>query len=268
MRARVGDIELNYESAGEGTTLVLTHGLGNDLGFWDAVVPQLATHHRVLRWDVRGFGGSDKPAGPYDVGQLAADLAGLLETLGVDRIHLLGISMGGVIAQRFALDHPHRLRSLVLASTSSEVGPRAVANWQRLADRVEERGFDDRSADASPSFSSEFASRHPELVRALGEQVRANDPRSYAAAARAVSDYRWTAELQHVRAPVLILQGLADRLTPPGGSVLMSRSLPRARLLMIPGAGHFVPLEEPLAFCAAVLAFTGAVDLLDPAPGP
>jgi pimeloyl-ACP methyl ester carboxylesterase len=105
-------------------------------------------------------------------------------------------------------------------------------------------------------------------VRALGEQVRRNDPRAYAAAARAVSDYNWTAELERVRAPVLILQGLADRLTPPGGSVLMSRSLPRARLLMIPGAGHFLPLEEPLAFAAAVLAFTGAVDLLEPAPDP
>jgi 3-oxoadipate enol-lactonase len=266
MRARVGDIELCFESVGEGTPLVLTHGLGNDLTFWDQVVAPLAKSHRVLRWDVRGFGGSDKPAGPYHTTQLAADLAGLLDALGIDRVHLCGLSMGGVIAQRFALDHPKRLRSLILVSTSSEVGPRAVANWQRLADRVEERGFDDRSADATPSFSPEFAATHPELVRALGERVRGNDPRAYAAAARAVSDYSWTAELRRVEVPVLILQGLADRLTPPGGSVLMSRSLPSARLLMIPGAGHFLPLEEPVAFCAAVLAFTGAVDLLQPPP--
>jgi 3-oxoadipate enol-lactonase len=261
MRVRVGDIEINFESEGEGTPLVLTHGLGNDLTFWEQVVAPLARSHRVLRWDVRGFGRSDKPAGPYDTGQFAADLVGFLDSLDIDRVHLLGLSMGGVIAQRFALDHPKRLRALVLVSTSSEVGPKAVANWQKLADRVEQRGFDDRSADATPSFSTEFAAAHPELVRALGEQVRGNDPRSYAAAARAVSDYSWTAELRRVEAPALILQGLADRLTPPGGSVLMSRSLPRARLVMIPGAGHFLPLEEPVAFCAAVLAFTGAVDL-------
>lgn len=261
MRTRVGDIELSWEVEGVGTPLVLTHGLGNDLTFWSEVAPHLAEHHRVVRWDVRGFGASDKPPGPYDVGQLARDLAALLDALDIARAHLLGISMGGVIAQRFALDHADRLLSLLLVSTSSEVGPRAVAHWQRLAERVESRGFDDRSADVSPSFSAEFAAAHADILRALGARVRANDPRSYAAAARAVSDYNWTAELRAVTTPVLILQGLADRLTPPGGSVLLSRALPRSRLHMIPGAGHFLALEQPLVFCTAVLAFTGAVDL-------
>lgn len=262
MRVEAGDIHLNCELAGDGTPLVLTHGLGNDLHFWDGVEKPLAEQHRVLRWDVRGFGGSDKPPGPYGTQMLAADLAALLDALSLERVHLAGLSMGGVVAQRFALDFGHRVRSLILTSTSSEVGDRAVRNWQRLADRVERDGFDERTADASHSFSAAFAASHPALVRAVSDQVRGNDPATYAAAARAVSDYNWTSELRRIGAPTLILQGLADQLTPPGGSVRMRRALPRARLLLVPEAGHLLPLEQPIVFACSVLAFTGAVDLM------
>ena len=226
----------------------------------------LAKSHRVLRWDVRGFGGSDKPAGPYHTRQFAADLAGLLDALDIDRVHLRGLSMGGVIAQRFALDHPERLRSLVLVSTSSEVGPRAVANWQRLADRVE-------AARLRRSQRRRLAVLlAPSLPRAIptscarcGEQVRGNDPRAYAAAARAVSDYSWTGGAATRRGARAHPAG-PRRSTHAAGRLGADVALAaRARLLMIPGAGHFLPLEEPVAFCAAVLAFTGAVDLLQPA---
>ncbi len=265
MRISSGDIRLHCEIDGEGTPLVLTHGLGNDLHFWDGSRQAFARHHRVLLWDVRGFGASDKPPGPYSTHTFAADLACLLSHLGIERIHLLGISMGGVIAQRFALDFPNRLRSMILVSTSSEVGPRATANWQRLADAVERNGFSARRANASRSFAPAFAARHPELVQAMSRRTLGNDPAAYAAAARAVSDYHWTNELGRTRTPTLILQGLDDLLTPPAGSVKMSRALPRSRLLLIPEAGHNLPLEQPHVFQSAVLAFTGAVDaLLEP----
>jgi 3-oxoadipate enol-lactonase len=260
MRVDIGGISLNYLLEGDGTPLVLTHGLGDDLRFWDGVASELAKYHLLLRWDVRGFGASDKPAGPYSAALFAADLAALLDVLGLERAHVGGISMGGVIAQRFALDHPNRVRSLVLTSTSSEVGPRGMANWQRLADSIERRGFGTSAHDASRSFSAGFAARQPEIVAAAGRQTATNDPRAYAAAARAMSDYHWTAELARLRAPVLILQGLEDQLTPPGGSVRMNRALPASRLLMIPDTGHNVPLEQPALFTAAVLGFTGAVD--------
>ena len=101
----------------------------------------------MLRWDVRGFGLSDKPPGPYSASLFAADLARAARCRSAcERVHLGGLSMGGVIAQRFALDHPQRVRSLMLVSTSSEVGPQGAANWQRLADRIEQRGFGDRRA--------------------------------------------------------------------------------------------------------------------------
>lgn len=253
-------IRLNVLESGEGTPFVLTHGLGDDLHFWDSVAEALARHHRVVRWDVRGFGRSDKPAGPYSPELFAADLAALLDTLDLDRVHLAGISMGGVIAQRFALGHAQRLRSLVLVSTSSEIAERASSGWQRLAARVEKDGFSARSSDASRSFAAAFAAAHPDVVRAATEQTAANDRRSYAAAARAMSRYGWTEQLRALAVPALILQGLEDQLTPPGGSVKMSRALPANRLLLVEGCGHNLPLEKPELFAAAALAFAGGVD--------
>src|SRR5262245_60407894 len=111
-RVALADVGLNYHVDGSGTDLILIHGLGNDLTLWDADAPVFAKHHRVLRFDVRGFGDSDKPAGPYSTGMFARDLAGLLQACSVEQAHVLGISMGGVIAQRFALDFPGRVHSL------------------------------------------------------------------------------------------------------------------------------------------------------------
>ena len=259
-RVAVNAISLNCEREGEGSDLILLHGLGADLHIWDADVPVLARHHRVLRLDVRGFGASDRPPGPYSPALFARDLDGLLTGLGIVDAHVLGISMGGVIAQRFALDFPARVRSLVLVSTSSEVGQKSIAAWQRLADQIERNGFDARSADASRAVSPAFAARHPEIVADLGRRNAACDPKGYAAAARAVSDYNWTAELPRLTAPTLILQGLDDQLTPPGGSVKMSRALPHACLFLIPECGHNLPIEQPAVFRHSVLAFTAGVD--------
>jgi len=256
----IDGVALHYLQEGGGTDLILIHGLGADLTIWDTDVSVFARHHRVLRPDVRGFGVSDKPPGPYSPALFARDLDAVFRAGDIRDAHVLGISMGGVIAQRFALDFPARVRSLILVSTSSEVGEKSIAAWQRLADAIERDGFDARSADASRAVSPSFAARHPEIVADLGRRNAACDPKGYAAAARAVSDYNWTAELPRLTAPTLILQGLDDQLTPPGGSVKMSRVLPHARLLMIAAAGHNVPIEQPAVFHNSVLAFTAGVD--------
>lgn len=256
----VDGVRLHYTSEGSGSDLVLIHGLGGDLTVWDHEAAVFSRYHRVLRIDVRGFGMSDKPPGSYSPQLFARDLCHVLDACGVQRAHVLGISMGGVIAQRFGLDFPDRVRSLVLTSTSSEVGEKATAAWQRLADRIEREGFDARSVDASRSVSPAFAVAHPEIVAALGQRTAACDPGGYARAARAVSAYNWTAELSRIAGPVLIFQGLDDQLTPPGGAVKMSRALPCARLLMVEQAGHNLPIEQPSVFRHAVLAFTAGVE--------
>jgi 3-oxoadipate enol-lactonase len=258
----VSGLALHHELRGSGERLVvLTHGLGSDLAFWTPHVDALAAHYRVLRWDLRGSGASPQPPGPYDPGLFARDLADLLDTVGAPAAHLVGHSGGGAVSQRFALDFPERVRSLVLVSTSSEVGEKASHAWQRLADAVERDGFAADRAPGTRGFAPAFAAAHPEVVEEVWRRSRAGDPAAYAATARAFGTYHFTADLARVRAPALVLQGLDDALTPPGGSVIMARALPRARLLMVPGAGHFLPLEVPDLFRAAVLAFLAGVDL-------
>lgn len=261
MRIAAGDVSLGYDLRGaRGSLVVLTHGLGSDLAFWDPHVDALAAHHRVLRWDLRGAGDSDKPAGPYDTAMFARDLAALLDALGERAAHLVGHSGGGAVSQRFALDFPERVTSLVLASTSSEVGAQASRAWLRLADRIEAGGFESEREPDARGFATAFAATHPDVVRVVSERTRRNDPAAYAASARAFGSYGWTADLPRIAVPALILQGLDDRLTPPGGSVIMSRKLPRSRLVMLPDAGHNLPLEQPLLFSTAVLAFLAGVD--------
>jgi pimeloyl-ACP methyl ester carboxylesterase len=153
------------------------------------------------------------------------------------------------------------VRSLVLVSTSSEVGEKASAAWARLADAVERHGFGPDRQPSTRGFAPAFAAAHPDVVRAIGERGRRNDPAAYAATARAFGNYRFTEELRRMQAPTLVLQGLDDGLTPPGGSVILSRALPRARLIMVPGAGHYLPIEMPAVFTTAVLAFLAGREL-------
>lgn len=260
-RVEVNGVWLHYEDEGHGSPLVLLHGLGGSSRVWDEHLPVLTKHHRVIRPDLRGFGRSDQPPGPYSVEQYASDLLAVLQNAGLEWTHLLGISMGGVIAQRFALDHPQKVRSLILVSTSSEVNEKGTAAWRRLADLVESMGFDGRTIDPRRSVAPRFAEEHPDRLQMLAEQTRQCNPQSYAAAARAVASYHYTDELRQLPHPVLILQGLDDQLTPPGGSVKMSRTIPCSRLLLVPRAGHNLPLERPDVFESATLGFLAGVDL-------
>lgn len=254
-------VRLHYEDEGEGTAVLLLHGLGGSAQVWDEHMPAFAKHYRVLRPDLRGFGQSGHPPGPYRVADFVDDLVAILRAAGVEKAHVLGISLGGVVAQRLALDQPKRVHSLVLVSTSSEISEKGTATWLRLADLVETMGFDGRTIDPRRSVAPRFAERHPERLEELAEQTRRCDPKAYAAAARAVARYHYTDELRHLPHPVLILQGLEDQLTPPGGSVKMVRAIPRARLLFVPEAGHNLPMEQPQAFQYAVLGFWAGVDL-------
>jgi pimeloyl-ACP methyl ester carboxylesterase len=228
---------------------------------WDACTPELARYHRVLRVDVRGFGESDKPSGPYSPQLFARDVAEVARACQVTRAHLAGISMGGVIAQRVALDFPELVRSLTLISTSSEVGTQAQAAWEEIAGGVEQRGVAAYADFIERLHAPSFVKAHPEWVRDRVTREAANDPQAWAAAARAVSAFNWTADLSRVQVPTLIFQGLEDVLTPPGGSVKMRRVLARSRLLMLPECGHFVPDEKLEVFTCSLLAFLAGVDL-------
>lgn len=247
---------IRYRLEGSGPVLVLTHGLGGYLDSWGPTVETFRDRYAVLSWDVRGFGGSERRPGTPET--WASDLAAVLDEVGADDAAIGGISMGGVISQRFALDFPQRTRALILISTSSEVNERAEAGWHARADLIERDGLAKVLAPTGPSLSygKEYRERHAEdIAEAARLTIERNDAACYAAACRAVSNIDYTADLATVACPTLILQGLEDALTPPGGSVIMSRRIPDSRLVMIENCGHGIPTEQPDRFHAELETF-------------
>ena len=253
---------LRYRLAGSGPVIVLTHGLGGHLDSWEPAVEALRDRYTALTWDVRGFGGSERRPDTMAPETWAADLAAVLDEVGAGDAVIGGFSMGGVVSQRFALDFPGRTRALILISTSSEVSELAEAGWNARADVIERDGLAKALAPTGPavSYGEEYRERHAEEIEEAARlTIERNDAASYAAACRAVSNIDYTADLETITCPTLILQGLEDAVTPPGGSVIMSRRIQGSRLVMLENCGHWIPNERPNEFHAEVDAFLADV---------
>jgi len=252
-------IEVDVLGTG-GPPILLVHGLGGSSRTWSALAPLLAACTRVIVPDLRGCGQSDRGTAAYTLSQVADDLARVLEALAAPPCVAVGHSLGGVIVQDLLVRHPSAIAAAVLISTSSRLNEKATASWQRIADAVEANGVSDSPAARARGFSEEYAEAHPDVLARHGEIASSTDRKVYAEQARAASSYDYTAALGSVACPVLVLQGLADRLTPPGGSVLLHRALPGgARLEMIEGAGHNLPIEMPERVAGLVLDFAKSV---------
>lgn len=257
MRAAAGDTELYYELTGSGPTIALIHGIGGSAEDFAPIVPGLARRFQVLRYDVRGHARSSRPATGFSIAQLARDLAGLLDRVGVERAVILGTSMGGTIAQRFILDYPEKTLAAVIMSTSSEVNEQARLHWERQAEAIEREGFVAYVRHSRPpGHTEEYLRHHPEVLEAEERRIRnAPDGKAYAQIARAVANYNYTRELERVQVPVLVLVGADDRTTPPGGSVIISRHIPGAELHILAGLGHNLPRQAPEQVVELVTAF-------------
>jgi 3-oxoadipate enol-lactonase len=256
VKIRVGGTQLNVQMLGEsGVPVLLLHGLGGSHASWGSIPRLLARSRRVVCPDLRGCGESELGDAPYSLALLARDCIAVLDALAVNRCHVIGHSLGGVVAQELLTGAPGRFASAVLVSTSSRVGQAASEGWRRLADSVEKRGLGSPEGAVSRGFSKEFAEANPTVIREHGTLATACDPAVYAAQARAASSYDYGDGLATVTIPVLVLQGLADRLTTPGGSVLLSRALPNATLEMIEGVGHNLHLELGEKFAETVETF-------------
>ncbi|MBI3523572.1 MAG: alpha/beta fold hydrolase, partial [Betaproteobacteria bacterium] len=142
MRAKAGGVELDYQIEGQGPWLILSHALTTNHSMWDLQMPQLIRKFRVLRYDMRGHGHSAAPEGPYSFDELAGDVLGLMDALGILRASYIGLSIGGMIGQHLALRAPERFERMVLANTTSRISPEGVALWDERIRLVETQGLE------------------------------------------------------------------------------------------------------------------------------
>lgn len=256
MRASVNGVELHYLDEGSGRPVVLLHGLGNSLYSWEGVARSLRTTYRVIRFDLRGSGESAVPSGPYTPAAFTADLGGLLDELDVEAAHLVGHSLGSLVAARFGVEHPDRVRTLSLISGGPGTPEAEREDQREIAESIEREGMADRAdAEVESSFSDHTRSTRPELLGLYRELIRANDPAGYAAAMRGMLAFDLRNELDAIQGPTLLVTGEADRVTPPLASFLLAKEIPDAHVVVFPDVGHMVPLSAPKDLAAELHEF-------------
>jgi len=258
VRLRVDGGELEYALSGDGPALLLLHAFPLGLFMWEAQAEALAASHRVIRFDARGFGGSDLGQGPLTMERIADDGAGLLDHLGVAKAVVGGCSMGGYAALAFVRRHPQRLAGLVLQDTRAGADTEdGKAGRAALAAKVLAEGSAAAASAFLPKLLGETTQRErAALVAGLRERILASSPQAIADALHGLAaraDSRPT--LAEVRVPTLVLVGAEDVLTPPVESEVMAAAIAGARLEIVPRAGHLANLERPDAVNAALRAF-------------
>ena len=237
-------------------TVVLSHAIGCDLTMWDALANQLAEDNRVIAYDHRGHGGSESPAGPYAMADLADDAAALLRELDTGPVVWVGLSMGGMVGQELALRHPALVRGLVLANTTSAYPQAARDAWQQRIATVGENGIE-AIADAVMGryFHDGFRADHAATVARFRRRVVATDKVGYIGCCNAVGTVDTTARLGAIKVPTLVIAGELDQGTPIEMSQTLVDGIAGARLEVLKQASHLSAIEQPQAFGAVVCGF-------------
>jgi 3-oxoadipate enol-lactonase len=260
---RVGDINLNYTLSGPASAPVacLYHCFASDLHYWDFHLPAFEGF-RVLRHDARGHGGSDAPPGPYSLSMMAADSVGLMDALEIDRVHLCGVSMGGMISQTVALDFPDRVASVALVNTTSEYTKDQLQAWRDRSDLVMRDGMESVRAPLMGRWLTDAAaaSRSPGYVYMEGAIARFTAG-SFSAASAAMCGLYTTPRLLEIQVPTIVIATPDDPGVPTATSKLMARTL-GAPLHWLEPARHLASLEHVERFNALMRNFlTGVLRL-------
>jgi len=274
--AKVGDLDMYYEVHGTGDPLLLIMGLAADSTAWMFQVPEFEQHYRTIVFDNRGVGRTSKPAGPYTMHQMADDAAGLLDALAVDRAHVVGVSMGGMIAQELAIRYPGRVRSLVLACTYPEPDAEIERNRrftvEKLGGSVTSEGelevdfkavhpMDFLQQLLPTVFNPEFIARElPRLIQVFSGALQYGfSMEAILGQVAAAMSHKATDRLHEIAVPTLVITGDADRLIPPANSDILAKHIPGAKLVRIAGGSHGFNFETPEVFNRAVLDFLASV---------
>ncbi len=260
LRARINGVELAYDLQGTGEPLVMIHGAQGDRSMFSGFAPAFASRFQVLTFDQRGSGQSEKPDMEYSIAMLADDTATLMDQVGFFSAHIVGVSMGGMIAQEFALRHAHKVRSLVLGCTTPG-GPKAVRlGGEALTNAystkplsAEERG----RALAEAAFTTGYIEQHPEIIQAMIEARRQRPLDPVALEHRMKAAYAHDAydRLSQITCPTLVITGKDDALISWENSRILAEHIPGAKLVLLKPAGHCFWMEQPQQSHEAMLKF-------------
>ncbi len=266
-KAHIGDIEMYYEvhgptclPAGQAEPLLLIMGLGANATSWEMQIPEFSREYRVIAFDNRGSGRTDKPHSPYTMSQMAGDAVSLMDHLGIGSAHVFGMSMGGMIAQELALRYPHRVRTLVLGGTMTG-GPNAVVaslplirQWVSTATLPLAQAVENGLRFL---YSEEFIARNKERLVKRALNLAHLQPPTYALQRQVMAVVRFNTyeRLADIKTPTLIISGNEDTIVPPENSRILAEGIPDAELVELDGAGHGFLAEKAAAANKAVLSF-------------
>jgi len=251
--ARANGIVLHHQTLGrrDGPTVVFLNSLGSDMRIWQEIVPAFSDRFRVVLYDKRGHGLSDAPPAPYRIDDHVDDLVALLDHLQVERAVFVGVSVGGMIAQRLAVRAPDRVEALVLCDTAAKIGTPEMwserigavesTGIESIADRILERWF---TAGFRQSRTEDYAGWKNMLVR--------TPVHGYAGTCASIRDADLTADAGTIRAPTLCVVGDQDGSTPPDLVRQTASLVPGARFEIIANAGHIPSIEQPAALIALI----------------
>lgn len=261
--AQNGSVRLAFEVDGQGPPLLLIHGLGYCRAGWGPAAERLAETFRVIRFDNRGVGDSDKPRGPYTVGTLTHDALAVLDAAGVDRAHVVGVSLGGLVAQTLAAIESARVDHLVLVGSTqggihSHGVPAASLRLMAEAPALEHEELLRRLV--VNALSPRTLAERPDLVEEILAYRRRHAPNlgSWLSQAAAGAWFGLLGRRSPVDAPTLVLHGDSDEVMDVRNGEVLARGIPGARLVVFEDAGHLLFWEEPDRFVAEVTAFCGA----------
>ncbi|MUL83520.1 MULTISPECIES: 3-oxoadipate enol-lactonase [unclassified Mycolicibacterium] len=224
--------------------VVLSNSLGSTLAMWDAQIAELEQRFRLVRYDIRGHGGSPVPDGPYSIDDLTDDLLVLLDRLQIGRAHVVGLSLGGMTAMRLAVRNPERVDRLALLCTAAQLAP--AANWTSRAATVRAEGTNViAEAAVQRWFTAEYLREDPHRRGEYERMVAATPAEGYAGCCEAIAELDLRQQLSSIEAPTLVIAGAQDPATPPAKLEELAAQIPDARLLIVEHAAHLANAEQP-----------------------
>ena len=243
-------IEYRFDGKEGAPYITFVTGIANDLTMWDSQVAALGRDYRTLRYDLRGHGDTQATEGDYSIELLARDLTGLMNELNIQKTHLVGLGLGGAIAQAFAIEHPQRLNTLVPCCCRAKMVPEFAAMWHKLREAVAAEGVEVIvEATAQRWFSDEFKAANPKVLQDVRNMIRGTTTLGYLGVTAAFLGLDLEDKLGQIKAPTLYLSGAEDKLGgPPALMAELAKKVPGAQHRSVAKAAHIANIQNPAGF--------------------